>query len=180
MLAITVVFEEAYDEVRKKFVVLKGTDLELEHSLVSVSKWESHFEKPFLSSQDKSEEEMLFYIKCMIQTENFPGGVFSKFSQKNVDEINDYIGAKMTATWFNQLGPQKPNREVITAELVYYWMIALNIPFECQHWHFNRLMTLIKVCNEKNAPPKKMNKREAMERQREINAQRRAQMGRKG
>lgn len=179
MLKIQVVFEEGYDEKTKKFVVVKSVDLELEHSLVTLSKWESHYCKPFLSSVDKTEEEMLFYIKCMIQTEKFPGGVFSKFSQKNVDEIQEYIGAKMTATWFGTT-TSKPSREVITAELVYYWMIALNIPFECQHWHFNRLMTLIKVCNEKNAPPKKMSKREAMERQRELNAQRRAQMGSKG
>jgi hypothetical protein len=179
MLAITVVFEEAYDEAKQKFVVTKGVDIELEHSLVSVSKWESRFEKPFLSNSDKTDEEMLFYIECMFQTEKFPGGVFSKFSQKNVDQINEYINAKMTATWF-ATSAAKPNREIITAELVYYWMIALNIPFECQHWHFNRLMTLIKVCNEKNAPPKKVSHREAMERQRELNAQRRAQMGSKG
>ena len=180
MLTITVVFEEAYDEKTEKFVVIKGVDLELEHSLVSLSKWESEFEKPFLSTSDKTEEEMLFYIKCMIQTENFPGGVFSKLSQKNIDQINKYIGAKQTATWFNPRPNQKPSREVITAELVYYWMICHHIPFECQHWHFNRLMTLIKVCNEKNAPPQKMSKRDAIERQRELNAQRRAQMGSKG
>ena len=179
MLTITVVFEEGFDEKTQKFVVVKGVDLELEHSLVSLSKWESRYEKPFLSSASKTEEEMKFYIECMFQSGKFPGGVFSKFSQRNMDDISEYIGAKMTATWFGST-PTKPNREVITAELVYYWMIALNIPFECQHWHFNRLMTLIKVCNEKNAPPKKMSKREAMERQRELNAQRRAQMGSKG
>ena len=179
MLTITVVLEEAFDERKNKFVVLNGVDLELEHSLVSLSKWESRYEKPFLSSE-KTEEELIYYIKCMIQTEKFPGGVFSKFSQGNIDAIQEYIGAKMTATWFNILPNPKPNREVITAELVYYWMIALNIPFECQHWHFSRLMTLIKVCNEKNAPPKKMSKREAIEKQRELNAQRRAQMGSKG
>jgi len=179
MLTITVVFEEGYDEKTKKFVVSKSVDLELEHSLVSVSKWESHYEKPFFPSGAKTEEEMKFYIECMFQSGKFPGGVFSKFSQKNMDDIADYIAAKRSATWFGAT-PNKPNREVITSELVYYWMIALNIPFECQYWHFNRLMTLIKVCNAKNAPPKKMSKREAIERQRELNAQRRAQMGSKG
>lgn len=179
MLTTTIVLEEAYDEAKQKFVIIKGFDLELEHSLVSLSKWESRFEKPFLSSKDRTEEEMIFYIECMIQNQKIPGGLFSKFSQKNIDQINEYITSNQTATWFGAQ-PEKPNREVITAELVYYWMIALNIPFECQYWHFNRLMTLIKVCNAKNAPPKKMSKREAMEKQRELNAQRRAQMGSKG
>lgn len=185
MLQITIpaTVTEEFDEELNEFIykpALKEQTLQLEHSLVSLSKWESKWCKPFLYSKNKTDEEILDYVKCMTITQNVNPEVYTRLSSQNVEAINNYIDAPMTATTFSSDKNGKKNREIITAELIYYWMIALNIPFECQKWHLNRLLTLIRVCNIKNAPPKKMSKRDIMNRNAALNAARRKQLNSKG
>lgn len=179
MLKLEVVTVEAFDDSKSEFVKNETVILELEHSLVSASKWESKYEKPFLSGVEMSTEETLDYIGMMNLGAEFPPELFSKFSDKNYNEINAYIAAKMTATWFSE-EPKTPSTEIVTTEIIYYWMIALNIPFECQHWHLARLLTLIQVCNRKNAPAKKMSRAQSLAQRRQLNDQRRREMGSRG
>ncbi len=179
MLSIVVTLNEGFDEEKQEFVATNSFQLELEHSLVSLSKWESEFEKPFLGKEDKTSEQTFRYIQMMTLTQDVPPEVFLHLSEDNVRTINEYVNKKMTATWFSN-EQKSPNREVITAELIYYWMVAMNIPFECQHWHLNRLLTLVKVCNLKNQPPKKMSRRDAASQQRSLNAQRLQALGTRG
>lgn len=180
MLTITIPAIELYDEINEEFVSIKGRTLQLEHSLVSLSKWESKWCKPFLTKHDKTAEETLDYIKCMTITQNVDDKVYNYFTTKNIKEVNTYIEAPMTATYFSNVKSGGINGEQITAELIYYWMIALNIPFECQKWHLNRLLTLVKVCNIKNQPPKKRSKRDIMSRNAALNAKRRKRLNTKG
>lgn len=180
MLQITVPATEEWDESKQEFVYTKETTLQLEHSLVSLSKWESKWCKPFLSDEDLTEEETIDYIKCMTITQNVNPEVYKCLTQENIYQVRDYISAPMTATYFSKERNGRPSREIVTSELIYYWMISLNIPFECQKWHLNRLLTLIRVCNIKNKPPKKMSRREIMERNTALNESRRKQLNTKG
>lgn len=180
MLKITVLGDEFFDEKKQEFTTKGDVVLELEHSLVSLSKWESKFEKPFLGQGEKTDEEVLGYVEAMIVSEDFPPDILSKLSPKNLEEINAYINAKMSATWFTELPGAPKSREIITSELIYYWMFSLSIPKECEYWHLNRLITLIRVFDAKNQKPKPMNKAEAAAQRRELNRQRREQMKSKG
>lgn len=180
MLELTIKSAEFWDDYKQEFVSLKEQTLRLEHSLVSLSKWESKWCKPFLTKQQKSREESIDYIKCMTLTQNVDPLVYDLLTNEDMILINNYISAPMTATTFSDIHNKPGGGEQITAELVYYWMIALNIPFECQKWHLNRLLTLIKVCNIKNQPPKKMGKRDIMSRNAALNAARKKQLNTKG
>jgi len=180
MLQITIPAVEQWDERKQEFVTTKEQTLQLEHSLVSLSKWESKWCKAFLTKQEKTFEETLDYIKCMTITQNVDPEVYNYLTNGNISEINEYIEAPMTATYFSDEKTSKTSREQVTAELIYYWMIAFNIPFECQKWHLNRLLTLIKVCNIKNQPPKKRSKKDIMSRNAALNAARRKQLNTKG
>lgn len=181
MLRITVPAGEGWDEAKQEFVDLKPAQtLSLEHSLVSLSKWESKWCKPFVSTKDKTSEEMIDYIKCMTLTQNVSDDVYNRLSTENIRQINEYINAPMTATWFNERKNGSRCSEQITSELIYYWMIALNIPFECQKWHLNRLLTLVRICNIKNQPSKKMSRNEILSQNAALNAARRKQLNSRG
>lgn len=182
MLTIVIPGIELYDEAKEEFASSDDFVLELEHSLFSMSKWESSFEKPFLANEEKTTKEIFAYIKAMSLIPDVPDEIYHRLTRDNVAAINEYINSKQTATWFNEKKqPQPKSRETITTELIYYWMVSFNIPFECQHWHLNRLLTLIKIFSVKNADPKKkLSRSELAARNRELNAQRRAQLGTRG
>lgn len=179
MLNVTIKLKEFFDDKTETFVY-EEQSIVLEHSLLSLSKWESKFNKPFLGKDRKTTEESIYYIKCMTLTPDVPDNVYDCVTDQNIEAITNYIQAPMTATTFRNDSQKQTNREVITAEIIYYWMIALTIPFECQEWHLNRLLTLINVCSIKNQPPKKMNKKEIMSRNRTLNEARRAAYNTKG
>lgn len=179
MLEITIPYTELYDSGNNQFIEVREQTLRLEHSLVSLSKWESKWHKPFLHSADKTVEEILDYIKCMTLTQNVDPNVYLAITNENIKQINAYLEDPMTATTFSNTN-EKPSREIVTSEIIYQWMIALNVPFECQKWHLNRLFTLIKVCGIKSQPPKKMNKRDLMSRNAALNQARRKQLNTKG
>lgn len=180
MLFITVPAADLFDEATQQFVKFDGGALMLEHSLVSLSKWESFTEKPFLGQDPKTREETIEYIKFMNSAPVNSPEIYDHLSASNYNEISRYIDAKMTATWFTETAPSRGHDEVITAEIVYYWMIALQVPIEAQYWHLNRLLTLIKVMNFKNSPAKKMGRQSAAQQRRMLNDQRLAQMNTTG
>ena len=179
MLRLIVPEKELYDERTGLFVRTKKQVLQLEHSLVSLSKWESKWHKPFLSKNEKSGEEMLDYIRCMTITQNVPDEVYFALDTNELIKINNYLNDSMTATTITKQ-QVKSRGEIITSEIIYYWMISLQIPFECEKWNLNRLLTLIEVCNIKNSPGKKMSKSEIMRRNRTLNAARKQQMHTRG
>lgn len=181
MLELVFPAVEAWDPRTETFINLEPLTVKFEHSLVSISKWESKWKKSFISSRDKSPEETIDYFRCMlVEPQSIDDAYFTCITKQMADSIQSYINDPMTATTITNNGTQKPSREIITAEIVYYWMVALQIPFECQYWHFNKLMTLIEVCNIKNQPPKKMPKSKAMAQNRSLNAARRAKHHSKG
>lgn len=176
MLRLTIPAAEYYDEAKNEFVYTKEQTLQLEHSLVSLSKWESKWHKPFLGKEEKTNEEMLDYVRCMTITQNVSPLIYYALGAAEFAKINSYLSDPMTATWFSDKHNKKFGREIITAEIIYYWMVAFRIPFECEKWHLNRLLTLVRVCNEKNAPAKKMSKKELFARNRALNAERRSRL----
>lgn len=181
MLQIAVpIIPERWDEEKEEFIEPKYQTLQLEHSLVSLSKWESKWCKAFFSKREKTAEEMMDYIRCMTITQNVKPEVYDHLTRNNISQIYEYIESPMTATYFTEDRNGKVNKETITSELIYYWMIALNIPVEFQKWHLNRLLTLIRVCNIKNQPAKKMSKRDIMRRNSSLNAARRQQLNTRG
>lgn len=180
MLRIKIPAVELFNEKDSTFgEAIPETELQLEHSLVSISKWESKWNIPFLSKEVKTNEQLLDYIKCMTLTQNVNPNVYNYIPVSVMEQINKYIEAPMTATTFREDGNKKGN-EIITNEIIYYWMVSFNIPFECQKWHLNRLLTLIRVCSIKNSPQKKMSTREIMNRNRALNKARRAKFNTRG
>jgi hypothetical protein len=173
--------DETFDEASGQFLPsTDGVVVHLEHSLVSLSKWECKWELPFLSTDDKTLEQTIDYIRMMIVGGELPPEVFQRITSDNINTINAYINSKQTATWFDNERKQTGPKEIITSELIYYWMIAHNIPVEFETWHLSRLLTLIKVCNIKNAPPDKVSPAEAARNRQALNAERKKLLGTTG
>lgn len=188
MLEIVLPEFEVWNNEKEEFIASKGSNgkiLQLEHSLISIKKWESKWHKPFLGKEDKTYEELCDYVRCMTLNHGIPDSCYTMIEPNTLSKIVDYIQDPMTATWFSKEpdsngAPRMSHQEVITAEIIYYWMIALNVPSEYQKWHLNQLLTLIKVLNIKNTPPKKMSKRDLLKQHAAINAARRAKYNSKG
>lgn len=180
MLTIVIEEEEIFDEENETFSMAEGIVLNLEHSLISLSKWESKYQKPFLAFGARTSSEILTYLKMMIIDPDINSDSIYRCSQEDINKIQEYIDSTQSATTFGDMPDRHGPSEVITSELIYYWMTAFQIPFECQHWHLNRLFSLIRICNFKNAPPTKMSQNEMARTYRELNAKRRAELGTSG
>lgn len=180
MLVLHLPETEIFDESDGTFQELDAIVLRLEHSLISMSKWESKWKTPFLSRNDKTREEIDSYIQAMILNDNFPPGVTSRFTSDDYLKVNEYIESAESATTFGKIPERKGRGETITAELIYYWMVAFQIPFICETWHLNRLFALIKICNIKNAKPDKKSRGEIARDYREMNERRKAELGTTG
>lgn len=180
MFTVVIPEKEFFDESQMRFVKMEGGSFEIEHSLAAITKWEAKYKTAFLSSVDKTVEESLDYIRCMTITPDVDPDLYYRIDNELMQQINDYIGEKQTATQIRMLPGRKQKPEIITAEIVYYWMISLGIPSEYDRWHFNRLLTLIEVFNAKNGPQKKMTQKDILAQNRALNEARKAKYKTKG
>ena len=188
MLTITIPEKRWWDEDKEEFRSIKSTKLQLEHSLISLSKWESKWKKPFLGNKDLTREESIDYIRCMTITQSVDPIVYESIDNEIMKKIRSYVDDTMTATTISKpIGEtQSPVRkETVTSELIYYWMVTANIPWEAQKWHLNRLLTLIEVINVKNEQskakgPYKKPSRSALRNRSALNAKRRAKAKSRG
>ena len=171
---------EMFNDRTQEFIYVKEQDLYLEHSLVSISKWESKWHKSFLSIKDKTDEEVIDYIRCMTINKNVDPSVYYALSSQQLKKIEEYIEDPYTATTFVEYQQNMSSREIITSELIYYWMASYRIPFECEKWHINRLLALIRICSIKNSPDKKMSKAATMKQNRALNQARRQKLKTRG
>lgn len=178
MLSISIPQTELFDSKHNEFIYIKAQTITLEHSLVSISKWESKWHKPFFSQgkdkKKRTKEESLDYIRCMTLTQNVDPNTYLALTSENFKEIEDYVNDPMTATWFNERDKRKSANRQLTSELIYCYMFLLNIPKECEKWHINRLITLIRVCGIESQPKKKMSSSEALHHTAAMNKARRA------
>lgn len=182
MLRLEIESTEGFDESQGKFVVSPAAVLELEHSLVSVSKWEGKYKISFFDAKPKTVEQTRDYIRMMNLSGEFPDSVFDGFTAEDYDKIRAHVDEKMTATYVPEL-KSEPSKDIVTAELIYYWMISLEIPFECQYWPLDKLLTLIKLVNHKNAPKDTKRKnvtQDVLAQRRAINEQRKRELGSTG
>ena len=181
MLKIHIPDGEFYNEETNEFIGIKGTTLTLEHSLLSISKWESKWHKPYLSKDEKTNEEIIDYFRCMTLTQNVNPEIYNFIPDSELIKIYEYIENPMTATTIARIdGKGGGAHKIITSEVLYYYMVANNIPFECEKWHLNRLLMLLSVCNEENKPKKKMSKRQVASKYSSLNAARRARLNTRG
>lgn len=181
MLTLELGALDYFDESKGRFVTRKPRKLTLEHSLRSLARWESKWKVPFISDKPKTREQSLDYVSCMCANCSIDEETLSMLTPADMDKINKYIEDSMTATTINRRGPKKPGRrEIITAEIIYWWMIQYGIPPEYEKWHLNRLLTLVEVCSAKQATPQKMGKREQLAQQRMLNESRKARLNTKG
>lgn len=181
MLRITIPSDEYWDERKQEFVYVEGGSILLEHSLAAMAKWEAKWKKPYLTNDPKPRAEQIDYIRCMtVNKDQVNPKVYEALTQKDLEKVAMYINDPMTATTFTERGHGRISREQVTSELIYYWMVALQIPFECQYWHLNRLLTLVRICNVKNQPSKKQSAKSTLSQNAALNAARKKKLGTTG
>lgn len=180
MLKLEIKEQEFFDEATGRFYTVKPQILHLEHSLISISKWESKWHKPYLKDDPKTFDEELDYVRCMSIDKEIDDSTLHSLTALQINQIRDYINDSMTATWFSNRNKVRPSSRVITSELIYYWMTSCGIPFSCEKWHLNRLLVLIRICNVEGSSKKKMNKRDQLAEQRKLNAARKQKYNTKG
>lgn len=196
MLKLKIMGRQYWDPVKAEFFRTPDTELRLEHSLFSLAKWENNWHVPFLSNAEKmTKEQLIDYLRCMTVGKDEPTEVYNRLTREQYQAIQEYMEDPATATWFR--GEAKPSEwknggrakprprarkggTETTAEVIYAQMFTLGIPKECEMWHLNRLLTLIRVCQESTAPPKKMSRSDRMAQQRMLNEQRRAKLHTRG
>lgn len=179
MLILKIPEQEFYNQVTGEFEYCRACTLKLEHSLVSISKWEAKWKKPFLTQEPKTPAEFIDYIRCMTINQDVPDEIYELMGHDNVRKIEEYIMDPATATTVIDRRKGTGKSEIPTSELIYYWMVSNGIPFECEKWRLNRLITLIKVCNAKGNP-QQMSKQEIYAMNAALNSSRRAASGSKG
>lgn len=179
MLELAIDGSEWFNEETSEFIYVKPTTLRLEHSLVSISKWESKWKIPFLSRDRKTYEQTIDYIRCMTITQNVDPKVYLGITSEHINTVNEYISEERTATTFMATN-DPPSRRIITSEVIYFWMAQFNIPMECQKWHLSRLLTLLRVASIENSPKKQMPKQAILKQNASLNAARRKAMHTKG
>lgn len=181
MLEITTIEDEFYDSRTNKFIHIPACTLTLEHSLISLAKWESKWHIPYFDNNvQKTSAQELDYIRCMVIGNLKSEYVLQALSINNILEIRDYIKNPMTATTFQKKARGKVKKEVTTAETLYAHMFSHGVSIECQKWHLNRLLTLLRVCDLQNAPREKMTKKQTAQWNAEQNAARKAKYNTRG
>ena len=183
MLRITIPAIEMWDERTNEFVYSEEQTLDLEHSLVALSAWESKWHKSFFSRKDKTDEESLDYIRCMTITPNVDPEVYLRLSKDNLDKIHEYMNDPMTAAYFPKDQGEDGGgggKDTVMSELIYYWMITLGIPPQYDTWHLNKLLALIRVCEIKNQPPRTRKSSDVARSYAAMNAARKQKLGTKG
>lgn len=173
MLELTIDDTSLWDPKTERFYDLKGQTLVLEHSLVSLSKWEEKWHKPFFTSNALTNEEIIDYIRCMTVNRNVDPLVYNCLTDAQFKAIEEYIADQHTATWFSNSAKEHGPKTIITAERIYHLMFAYGIDKDCEKWHLNRLLTQIRVEYEESKPKKKQSKRELADHHRALNAARR-------
>ena len=179
MLTLTIPAATLYNSATNEFIDTKEQTIVLEHSLVSISKWESKFCVPFID-HELTLPEFAEYVRCMTISQNVNPYVYSALTKQNVEDIKEYMDRKMTACKFSGKKPRNTSGEFITSETLYYLMFGLGIPKECEKWHLNRLLALIRFCQAKTGPQEKMTKAETDAYYAKLNAQRKKKWGTKG
>lgn len=180
-ITITIPAGQLYSESENRFYKVEETTVELEHSLVALSKWESKWHKPFLTKDQKTRAEVIDYFRCMCLTPSIEPLVFNAIKDREFVRIMKYIDDPMTATTItHHSSTKRGNTGTVTSELIYYWMGEYNISKECEWWHINRLFKLIEITSVKRQPEKKMSKRDIAAQNKSLNAMRRARHGSRG